>query len=106
MSPQLLLTIGDSRPGEGTALLIWGLSYGGVSVGLMTWMIKAVPHAIEIATALYVGMFNIGIAFGSWTGGLTVDTFDLRTTLCLATLFATAALILTIGLYRSERRRH
>ena len=106
VTPLLFLTIGDSRPGGGTALLIWGLAYGGVSVGLMTWMIKAVPHAIEIATALYVGMFNIGIAFGSWTGGLTVDTFDLRTTLCLATLFATAALILTIGLYRSERRRH
>lgn len=105
LTPLLFLTIGDTRFGGGTALLFWGLSYGGVSVGLMTWMMKAVPHAIEIATALYVGMFNIGIAFGSWTGGLTVDTFDVRTTLYLAALFATAALILAIALYLSDNKK-
>ncbi len=36
-----------------TALLIlWGLVYGGVSVALQTWMMKAAPAAIEIVTAL------------------------------------------------------
>ena len=98
LTPLLFLTVGDSHVGGGTTLLVWGLAYGGVSVGLMTWMMKAVPDAIEIATALYVGVFNIGIAFGSWTGGLVMDTFGLRSMLCLTALSAAAALFLVIAL--------
>lgn len=52
LAPVLFLTIGDSHVGGGLVLLAWGLAYGGVSVGLMTWMMKAAPHAVEIATAL------------------------------------------------------
>lgn len=38
MTPMLFLTVGGSNLGGGVALLAWGLAYGGVSVGLMTWM--------------------------------------------------------------------
>ena len=30
---------------------------------------NAAPHAVEIATAMYVGVFNVGIAIGAWAGG-------------------------------------
>ncbi|MCX7293911.1 MFS transporter, partial [Janthinobacterium sp.] len=64
LTPLLFLAIGDSGIGGGVVLLAWGLAYGGVSVGLMTLMMKAAPGAVEIVAALYVGVFNIGIALG------------------------------------------
>lgn len=77
-----------------TALLIlWGLVYGGVSVALQTWMMKAAPAAIEIVTALFVSVFNIGIAAGSFVGGRIVDRFDLQINLMAAASLAALALI-------------
>ncbi|MFB6613638.1 MFS transporter [Streptomyces sp. NPDC056367] len=58
----------------GTALLLaWGLVYGGVSVSVQKWMIKAAPTAAEAASSLMVAMFNLAIAAGALFGGLAVD---------------------------------
>ena len=92
--PLMLLAVGDSQMGGGSVLLIWGLVYGGVSVGLMTWMMKVAPQALEVVTALYVAVFNIGIALGAWVGGKVVDDMGLTANLWLtATLAAGAALV-------------
>ena len=97
LTPMLFLAVGDSHLGGGAVLLAWGLAYGGVSVGLMTWMMKAAPRAVEIAAALYVGVFNIGIATGSWVGGQAADGFGLTGNLWLAGGFAAIALLLIVG---------
>ncbi|MCI4079757.1 MFS transporter [Streptomyces sp. MMS21 TC-5] len=61
-------------PVAGTTLLLaWGLAYGGVSVSVQGWMIKAAPAATEAATSLMVAMFNLAIAAGALFGGLAVD---------------------------------
>ncbi|AYH06228.1 MFS transporter [Pectobacterium parmentieri] len=99
----LFLTLGDSPVGGGVALLVWGLAYGGVSVGLMTWMMKVAPRAVEVASALYVGVFNIGIAFGSWVGGQIVDSSGLITTLWLAGGFTATALLLLVSIRLVEQ---
>jgi len=85
-------------------LLVWGLAYGGVSVGLMTWMMKAAPGAVEVATALYVGIFNVAIALGAWAGGLVLDKVGLTGNLWLAAGFATTALLLALGVCLAEHR--
>lgn len=95
LTPLLFLAAGDSRIGGGMVLLAWGLAYGGVSVGLMTLLMKAAPGAIEIVAALYVGIFNVGIALGAWTGGQAVDRLGLSANLWLAAGFAAAALLLS-----------
>lgn len=105
LTPILYLTIGGSHIGGGVALLAWGLAYGGVSVGLMTWMMKAAPRAVEIAAALYVGVFNIGIALGSWVGGQVVDSAGLPTTLWLAGGCAAVALLLSLSMARIENNK-
>lgn len=92
LTPLLFLTVGHTTFGGGTTLIFWGLAYGGVSVGLMTRMMKAAPRAVEIASALYVGVFNIGIALGAWAGGKLIDTVTLRDTLWLASGLAVVAL--------------
>jgi predicted MFS family arabinose efflux permease len=57
----------------GVAILVWGIAYGGVSVSLMAWMIKAAPNAVEVAAALYIALFNLAISCGSLAGGQLVD---------------------------------
>ena len=96
LTPLLFLTIGDSSIGGGVVLLAWGLAYGGVSVGLMTLMMKAAPRAVEIVAALYVGVFNVAIALGAWAGGQAVDGLGLCSNLWLAAGFAAAALLLSL----------
>jgi len=94
LTPLLLLWVGSTPTGGIAVLLLWGLAYGGVSVGLMSWMMKAVPHAMEIATALYVGVFNIGIAAGAWGGGRLLDGIGLHATLWAAAVLAASALLM------------
>ncbi|MGX9934751.1 MFS transporter [Advenella kashmirensis] len=98
LTPALFLLVGSSPVGGGMTLLFWGLAYGGVSVGLMTWMMKAAAGAIEVATALYVGAFNVGIALGSWLGGQMVDSLGLKANLWLAGAFAAAAVLLCFAI--------
>ena len=66
----------------------------------MSWMMKAVPHAVEIATALYVGVFNIGIALGAWGGGRLLDSIGLH-----ANLWAAAGLAMVATLVIATTRR-
>lgn len=104
LTPVLFLIVGNSNIGGGMVLVVWGLAYGGVSVGLMTWMMKAAPRAVEIATALYVGVFNVGIALGAWAGGLVLDGIGLTGNLWVAGGFATIALLLSLGICMAEHR--
>lgn len=94
LTPLLLLWVGSTPAGGIAVLLLWGLAYGGVSVGLMGWIMKAVPHALEIATALYVGVFNIGIAAGAWGGGRLLDGIGLHANLWAAAVLAASALLM------------
>ncbi|MDR2307765.1 MAG: hypothetical protein LBE53_11305 [Paucimonas sp.] len=82
--PRLFIGIGQTPAGGSIALLAWGLAYGGVSVVLMSWMIKAAPAAV-------------GIALGSWAGGRIVDGFALTPLLWLAAAVFTMALLLALG---------
>jgi len=84
-------------PASGVGILVlWGLAYGGVSVTLQTWMMKVAPFAIEIATALFVSVFNIAIATGSFIGGQIVDRTDLHTNLLVAATLPALALLLIL----------
>lgn len=80
----LLGGLGRFQPAAIALLLCWGLAYGAVSVSLQTWMMKAAPDAVEAATALFVAVFNLGIAAGSLLGVPSVDALGLRLNLWLA----------------------
>ncbi|MEL5413336.1 MULTISPECIES: MFS transporter [Serratia] len=69
----LLLLLGRAPLSGGAFLLLWGIAYGGVSVSLMAWMLKAAPNAVEVASSLYIALFNLAISCGSLAGGLVVD---------------------------------
>lgn len=92
----LFLCIGDAPAVGAVLLLLWGLAYGGVSVGLMTWMMQAAHRAVEVNSALYVGVFNIGIALGAWAGGQLLDQFGSSGNLWAMAVLAASALLLCI----------
>jgi len=58
---------------------------------------KAAANAVEVATALYVAVFNIGIALGSWLGGQTVDAYGLSANLGLAGAGSFVVFLLLFG---------
>ncbi|MFB7595863.1 MFS transporter [Streptomyces sp. NPDC056160] len=92
--------IGTSPAGCIGLLVVWGLAYGGVSVSLQTWMMKAAPQASEAASSLFVAAFNLSIALGALVGGLAVDA--LATT---SVLWVGGALVLLTALTAWSARR-
>lgn len=90
--------LGGTPIGGAVTLTVWGIAYGGVSVALQTWMMKAAPSAIEIATALFVSIFNVGIALGSFAGGQLIDRFGLQTILLLAGSLPALALVFALAI--------
>ncbi|MFE0258323.1 MFS transporter [Streptomyces sp. NPDC059010] len=87
----LFLLLGRTTAGGAILLIVWGLAYGGVSVGLQTWMIKAAPQAVEAASSLWVAVFNLSIGLGALAGGIIVDTLTLQGVLWLGGACALAA---------------
>jgi len=80
----LLGGLGHWPPASALLLVVWGLAYGGVSVSLQIWMLRAAPDAVDAATAFFVAMFNLAIAAGSFLGAASVDALGLQMNAWLA----------------------
>lgn len=62
-------------------LVVWGLAFGGIPVGVQTWILRAAPQSTEAATALNTAMFNLAIALGALFGGIVTDSVALTAVL-------------------------
>ncbi|WP_086008048.1 MFS transporter [Nocardia concava] len=69
-------------------LIVWGLAFGGIPVGVQTWILRAAPDSAEAATALNTSMFNLAIALGALFGGLVADNVALRAVLWVGAALA------------------
>ncbi|MGR6999257.1 MFS transporter [Yinghuangia aomiensis] len=87
----LVPALGDSTAGAAGLLVLWGIAYGGVSVSVQTWLLAAVPHAREAASALLVAVFNIAIAAGAFAGGRIADGRGAAAVMYLGGALAAAA---------------
>ncbi len=56
---------------------------------------KYVPSAVDVASALNIAAFNIGIAIGSVIGGMVVDSIGLVHTPWIGGIMVLAAVLLT-----------
>lgn len=78
----VLLALVGGTPVTGALLLVgWGLAFGGIPVGVQTWILQAAPGSTEAATALNTAMFNLAIALGALFGGLIADNVVLSAVL-------------------------
>ncbi|MBO6827885.1 MAG: MFS transporter [Sneathiella sp.] len=67
-----------------TVVAFWGgFAFANVPP-LQSYVVKIArevsPAAVDIASGLNIGAFNLGIAFGAWAGGLVVETLGLLPT--------------------------
>ncbi|MFB7372657.1 MFS transporter [Streptomyces sp. NPDC056222] len=91
-----LALTGGTTPAGAALLLLWGLAYGGVSVGLQSWFMAAAPEDVETATGLYVSVFCLSIALGALLGGLLVDATTLVAVLCTGAALTLAACLTAV----------
>lgn len=91
---------GRTPVGGAILLIVWGLGFGGVPVGVQTWILKSAPASAEAATALNTAVFNLAIALGALLGGVVADRLSLNGVLALGAVLT----LLTSLAVRSARR--
>ncbi|AXB43250.1 MFS transporter [Amycolatopsis albispora] len=92
-----LVPVLGGQPVSGVVLLlVWGLFFGGLSVSMQTWMIKAAPAAVEAATSLWVGVWNLSIGLGALVGGVAIDRLSLAATIWIAAVLTLIAFLLVV----------
>ncbi|MBT2428995.1 MFS transporter [Streptomyces sp. ISL-112] len=87
--------LGGSVALAAVLMVVWGLSYGGVSVSTQTWILLASPGAREAASSLFVGVFNGAIALGALIGGLAADGIGITAVMWVGGALAVGALVTT-----------
>ncbi|WP_225825523.1 MFS transporter [Streptomyces naphthomycinicus] len=74
----VLLLLGSTAGAHGplvAAVALWGVAFGGAPTLIQTALVNASgPAAADAATSLQTTVYNAGIAAGSLTGGLALDT--------------------------------
>ena len=80
-------------------ILIWGaFAFGnvpGLQVNVVQLAQQHAPHAVDTASGLNIAAFNVGIAFGAWSGGLIVENYTLMDTPWIGAIVVLIALALT-----------
>ncbi len=80
-------------------ILIWGAFAFGNVPGLQVYVVKLAekytPDAVDVASGLNIAAFNVGIALGSWGGGMIVAKSDLMNTTWIGAIIVIIALLLT-----------
>lgn len=80
-------------------ILVWGaFAFGNVpplQVYVVNLAEKYTPDAVDVASGLNIAAFNVGIALGSWGGGLIVAQGELMDTPFVGALIVVVALLLT-----------
>ena len=57
----------------GAAIVLWSVPAGGLAVVLQAAVLRVASTQRDLASAVYVVAFQIGIAIGAWLGGVYLD---------------------------------
>lgn len=57
----------------GGAIVLWSIPAGGLAVILQAAVLRVAPGQRDLASAVYIVAFQIGIAGGAWLGGVYLD---------------------------------
>jgi len=69
-------------------LVVWGLVWGGLPLGLQTWMVQATPQGAEAGLAMFVTTIQVALAIGSSIGGIAVAASGIAVDFQLAAVIA------------------
>ncbi|MFI5783453.1 hypothetical protein [Nocardia sp. NPDC051570] len=99
-----LAALGTTAAAAAILLMLWGISYGGVSVSTQNWTLATAFGAREAASAILVAVFNGAITLGALLGGRAVDADGVRSALWVGVGLVAAATILALASGRIRRR--
>ncbi|MDF4604422.1 MFS sugar transporter, partial [Vibrio parahaemolyticus] len=89
-------------------ILVWGAFAFGNVPGLQVYVVKLAekytPDAVDVASGLNIAAFNVGIALGSWGGGMIVSEMGLMHTPWIGAVIVIVALALTRMSGRLDKR--
>jgi multidrug resistance protein len=99
-----------ATPALATLAVLGFLSFANVP-GLQLYVVELArrhrPDGVDVASALNIAAFNLGIAAGAWIGGLTVaSSLGLSATPWVGGIMVLGALGLTLVSGRLDRREH
>ncbi|MED1863839.1 MFS transporter [Fictibacillus nanhaiensis] len=77
----------------------------GVQAYIVTLAEKLVPSAIDIASALNISAFNVGIAAGSTLGGAAVDYLTYLDTAWIGAIMVAFAFVLSVLNYKLDKKQ-
>lgn len=91
----------------GAAMLIalWGFAFGAFPACASIWMFVVAPKDVERGMPLFVAMFQVIIALGSFFGGRIVDQMGSAVLLSLATALVGCGFVTVLVLGRSVSNR-
>ncbi|MFB4392067.1 MULTISPECIES: MFS transporter [unclassified Pseudomonas] len=91
----------------GAALLIglWGFAFGAFPACASVWMFVVAPNDVERGMPLFVAMFQVIIALGSFFGGRIVDQLGTSMLLALATALVACGFVTVAVLGRKVSNR-
>lgn len=100
----LLPLLAHSVVGVFVLLVVWGLVWGALPLGMQTWMSTASPAGSETGFALFVTTIQLAIAAGSVLGGAAVSSFGLAADFWLAggVAIVGAVVLVAMGLRKSS----
>ncbi|ADB32999.1 major facilitator superfamily MFS_1 [Kribbella flavida DSM 17836] len=105
-----LLTLGHTSTAiAGTAVVLWALPAGGIGVVLQAAILRNAKVHKELASAVYIVAFQIGIALGAWIGGVGLDHGALPVAVAVALgggLVATALVRRSTAFHSIEQPEH
>jgi predicted MFS family arabinose efflux permease len=96
----LLPILSGSPVGVFILLAVWGFVWGGLPLGMQTWMTNATPELSEGGLALFVTTIQLSIAGGSVIGALVVSGYGIAPDFWISGTIAAigAVVLLALGL--------
>ena len=69
----LLVAGSGSAVVAGAAVVLWAVPSGGLAVVLQAAVLRTAADRPDLASAVYIVAFQVGIALGAWVGGVFLD---------------------------------
>jgi predicted MFS family arabinose efflux permease len=90
----LLLVVGPSSSSiAGAAVVLWAVPAGGMAVVLQAAVLRTAAAQQDLASAVYIVAFQLGIALGAGVGGVCLDHGALSVAVAIATICGLVAVI-------------
>ncbi|KRW62492.1 MFS transporter [Pseudomonas sp. TTU2014-080ASC] len=97
-SALLIPQFGTSLNGAAMLIAIWGFAFGAFPTTANIWMFVVAPKDVERGMPLFVCLFQVNIALGSFFGGRLVDSIGVSSLISLSTILVAIGIV-TILVY-------